>query len=265
MMVFGYGACMISGYPLQQAKSFFARMLSSLPTGENAQSMQRREHQFVSLHGFTAERAARHLAAKVLSKKPDIVVLQFGSTDVDCPPVHAFGGGSDKQRQAKRLRSGVQHAPSPVHEQISIKPGSGLRIPSIMDYARWIIASILGFLFRPDPNSDLDDYLDAMTMMVEMLSLENIEVIVLAPFPFAMRYTHRLARRYTAALIQRLSSYRNVACVDCIKVLEDYPVRKVVLSDGMHLSELGHRVLGDHLAGVLQDRMEILRNRLPFR
>ncbi len=261
MMVFGYGACMLSGYPFQQAKSFFSHMLAGLPQDKKAEAMATSGYKIVSLHRFTAVRAERHIRAQVLPYDPDVVVLQFGSSDVDCAPIHLF-----KQDQASFGRGGkTGQGSTPTSlssaEAEDCASGSGLRLPGIMDQLRWFIATLLGFLFRPSPVTTYEDYLEAMVHMVDLLVCNQIEVIVLSPFPFAMRYTHRLAKRYTAGLIKRLNSRTHVTCVDCIKVLEGYPIRSILLSDGMHLSPFGHQVLGEHLSDVLKQSLDTVQER----
>lgn len=237
MRIIGFGACMISGYPLQAGSSFFSRFT------ETISSECETETSIVSLPGTTAPRASRVIRRKVQALVPDLVVLQFGSTDCDCPPISLA-----KTASKSKVTKDNTTAASPSATNSKPTPVPPLRSPLLFDRLRWFIASLLGLLFAASPYVPLDSYLDAMSSMLDTLGDDGVPVIMLSPFPFAMARTQFWARRFTDALHERFGGRPDVLVVDCLAPFAGCKPKDFLLSDGFHLNDKGHALLGEHLA-----------------
>ncbi len=229
MRVFGFGACMIAGYPLAQEAGFlaqFARRLAQEPGGPVTTET-------LSLPGFSAPRAAPYAASRVATKQPDIVVLQFGSTDSACPPVHPFEPLRFKGKgKAKSL--------PPAHDP-------SLRPPRAADRLRWRIASLLGWLWRRRPATEPEVYAQAMVRMLDALEVPGRLIVVLTPFPFALGRSHHWATRLADALRAAVAGREDVLLVDVLALFDGKRLADFVLADGYHLNERGHALLGEHI------------------
>jgi hypothetical protein len=72
---------MIAGYPLSIASGFLYQAIQQLHQSGKFKPV----FDIVAMGGFPAHRAHKYLTKKVLPEKPDVVVLQFGSTDASAP------------------------------------------------------------------------------------------------------------------------------------------------------------------------------------
>ena len=228
LRIAGFGACMISGYP-HKAGGLFEIACGSI----EKLLLRTVQSTVVSLGGFPAPRAEKYLARRVLEFNPDYVVIQFASTDAQCPI-----------RKANRSIS--------THGNLSLsKPGSDSSFQSepstLFSPFRWGIASLFGYLLNLDPITPLALHVAAIEKMGKDCRAAGAIPVVLSPFVYGSRYTMRNAITYTNAL-QDLSEARDMIFIDCLHVLSRLPKRQVLQNDGFHLSLVGHRVVGRAIA-----------------
>lgn len=229
LRVVGFGACMVSGYPLPKEASFLRHAARKIQAG----SADTVEVETVCLEGFPAGRAQKYLGKKVLSRQPDIVVLQFGSTDACAPLRRGFGV---RQWLARRRRPRSEVAPIPARWN---------------DPLKWKLRGLASDILFAAPFSTRDEYVSALSNMAEQCRAAGCAVVVLSPFVMGSQRSNRIARTYARALNKGLTRHRNVLFLDAHGLLSRESRRQVLLYDGFHLSACGHQVLGEALAEVL--------------
>jgi len=230
---------MIAGYPLAAEAGFLYRAVQTVQ--QSYQSKLTLE--IVPLGGFPAARARKHFAKKALSQQPDIVVLQFGSTDASAPLRRAVG-----------LRHLLRKDPR-VRDQVFNRPASS------KDLLKWHLRSLASELLFVTPNAPMGEYLDAVVGMVNEARAAGCTVVVLSPFIIGGGRSNRFARRYTDALAQQLRPLSDVFFLDAHALLTPFARREILLYDSFHLSDRGHAELGNALARLLPQVAEHHVNR----
>lgn len=220
--IIGYGACMIAGYPLPAENGFLHLAVQHL----RQQSATPVNLEIVALGGFPANRAPKHFAKRVLVHRPDVVVLQFGSTDASAP-----------------LRNGVL-----LRQLMKPKPHSRQKVsplpPAPVDGWKWKLRSLASELLRVPPLTPLADYAGAMLDLAWQARSAGSEVVVVSPFVMASRRSNRFARQYTEVLHRRLPVDGKTHFLDAHALLSTTPRRELLLRDGFHLSPLAHQKVG---------------------
>lgn len=230
LSITGFGACMIAGYPLPAESGFMHQAVQHLQRGGQIKPA----FEIVAMGGFPAHRARKHFPKKVLSQKPDVVVIQFGSTDASAP-----------LRNATLLRQPPKSGPQ-TREKISPQP------PTSGDVLKWHLRSLASEVLRAPPLAPLEDYLSAVTGMVKEARAAGCRVVVLSPFVMGGGRSDRFARRYTRALAARLKQIPGTHFLDAHSLLARWPRKQILLRDGFHLSREGHEILGAALAEAIR-------------
>ncbi len=230
----GFGACMIGGFP--DVTNDFFRVACNLVSAELSFSI---EASVKSLHGFTAPRAEKHLK-KLICLRPDYIVFQFGSSDASCS-IGLNGAALKRRVSAGR---GLKRSSSPSHK---------LHSPATLTLIRWKVSSFLGFFLNPTPVTDLESFVSACKCMIgECISFE-ITPVVLSPFIFGTRHSMKNSIRYAQALEGLCRKADGAIFVDCIEPLSRFPKSEILLSDAMHICELGHQLVGQAVAKAILD------------
>ena len=230
LSITGFGACMIAGFPLSQEAGFFHHAVQHLhQTGQFKVAFE-----IVAMGGFPADRAHKHLAKKVLAQRPDVVVLQFGSTDASAPLRHGFG-----------LRHLFPRKDPYVREQVSNQP------PAPLDLVKWQLRNLASELLCVPPISPLNDYLPALLNMAYECCAAGSTVVVVSPFVMGGGRSNRFARYYTQALAEQLPQSPGVHFLDAHTLLSQSERREMLLRDGFHLSATAHQKLGAALGELL--------------
>jgi lysophospholipase L1-like esterase len=226
LKIAGFGACMIGGYP-QKSGGLFEVACAGVEKRLSRPVIST----LVSLGGFTAPRAERYLSRKIFSPvRPDYVIIQFGSTDAQCPVW-------------------------PVRRQSSLSRGISSREPNckssgLGSFLRWEVASLVSYMKKSAPVTPLPEYIAVMERMVRACIAETVKPVVLSPFVFGSRYSTKSAIVFTSAL-QNLATAHKMILVNCPSELGSLGKTSVLLSDGFHLTPLGHRVIGDAIAEAI--------------
>ena len=221
---------MIAGFPLSQEAGFLHHAVQHLH--QNGQFKVAFE--IVAMGGFPACRAHKHLAKKVLAQRPDIVVLQFGSTDASAPLRHGFG-----------LRHLFPRKDPYIHAKVSTQP------PQPLDLVKWQLRNLASELLCVPPIAPLNDYLPALLNMAYECCAAGSMVVVVSPFVMGGGRSNRFARRYTQALAEQLPKSPNIHFLDAHSLLSQSPRPEMLLRDGFHLSTSAHEKLGAALGELL--------------
>jgi lysophospholipase L1-like esterase len=237
LRIAGFGACMINGYPHEGGGLF------EIACGLVEERLSRPVlSTVVSLGGFPAPRAAKHLKSKVFGFDPNYVVIQFGSTDAQCP-------------LRARNRPGASLSSASTDRGLKTSSDLGATYPShqpasALSALRWEIISVIGRLRKVEPITPLSAYIAAIGRMMDDCRSAGITAVVLSPFVYGPRYTTRNAISYTNALHELLRA-QDVILVDCVSLLAKFPRSMVLQHDGFHLSLAGHKVVGEAIAQMI--------------
>jgi lysophospholipase L1-like esterase len=116
---------------------------------------------------------------------------------------------------------------------------------------RWEIVSLIGHLLKIDPETALPEYVAVIERMATFCITQKATPVVLSPFVFGSRYSTRSAIAFTTELRKHLTRLRGVLLVDCVGALGAFAKLSILQSDGIHLSQLGHRVVGEAIAAAI--------------
>ena len=224
-----FGACMIGGFPHRPEDSFFYKAIECL----QKQGGQKPITSQFTFGGFPVTRVPKHLRLRCLDFHPNIVVLQFGTSDLIVP-----------------IRRHHHHDSRPVHRNVSIAN------PVLIDRLRWQIQSLVGDAFGLAPVTDPTVYLQTVEQIARSLAEQNIIPVVLSPFVFGGRRSDRIARDCAVKLKQRMAQVPKAVFVDAYTALNEHPRSRMLLRDGSHLSIQGHLVVADALFPHLKNLLD---------
>lgn len=218
----GFGACMIEGFPHRYEDSCFHHALEQLrkETAHNIISS------LFTMGGFPINRIPKHLESKCLAARPDIVVLQFGTSDLVVPV-----------RRQRRSDGSI----SAAHRSTSANPATQF------DRLKWLSQGFLGDVFRLMPVTPPEIYLENMKLLTQTLLEHQVIPVVLSPFVFGGQRSDRITRDCAGRLQQSVAALPKAVYVDAYAALDRHPRWRMLLGDGTHLSIEGQKVVGDAL------------------
>ena len=221
---------MIGGYPHRQEDSFLHLAVERL-RHETAHHII---DSLFTMGGFPITRVPKHFAAGCLAARPDIVVLQFGSSDLVVPV-----------RRHHHSRSGT-----PIHQNVAA------RSPNSLDRIKWRLLSAIGTGFNLKPVTPPEIYLATVMQLVRTLLEHEVTPVVMSPFVFGGRRSDRIARDCAGHLNGLLAAVPKAVYVDAYAALSHQPRRRMLLRDGSHLSLAGQQVVADALFPALKNILE---------
>jgi lysophospholipase L1-like esterase len=241
LRIAGFGACMITGYPHEDAGMF------EVACGLVEQRLARPVlSTVVSLGGFPAPRAEKYLKKKLFDFHPKYIVVQFGATDAQCP----IRAGSRPTDHWSSLSANGDSAPGAAERTASYHGQPATALSPL----RWQLASVIGHLRKIEPITPLSSYITAIERMVDDCRTAGIKPVVLSPFVYGSRYTMRKAIRYVDALHELASRELDMIFVDCVRLLAELPKSRILQNDGFHLSRLGQNLVGEAIAkSIVED------------
>lgn len=218
-----FGACMIGGFPHRYEDSCFYLATERLrrETGQNIVPS------IYTLGGFPVTRALKHLPTRCLAANPDIVVLQFGSSDLVVPV-----------RRNHRQASSVERKVSPEGA-------------NAVHQLRWRVRGIIGDVLRLNPVTPPEDYLETVGQMIRAIADHQAVPVVLSPFILGAQRSNRIARACVPRLRQMVAAIPGAHFVEVYSALDKHPRRQMLLRDGTHLSLEGQVVVGECLFAAL--------------
>lgn len=222
---------MIGGFPHRSVDSFFYHAIERLQK-QSAHKVIKSQFTF---GGFPVTRVPRHLKPRCLDFHPNIVVLQFASSDLIVP-----------------LHRHNHHGSKPVHRKVSTAK------PIFTDRLRWRVQSLVGDALRLAPVTAPEVYLQTMEQIARTLAENKIIPVVLSPFVFGGRRSDRIARDCAVKLKQRMAQDPRAVFVDAYNALNEHPRPQMLLRDGSHLSLKGHLVVADTLFPHLKNLLDNL-------
>ena len=226
---------MLGGYPHRPEDSFFQLALEHLREESSCQITS----SSYTLGGFPITRVPAHLTPRCLSAKPNIVVIQFASSDLIVP----------LRRKRPRHTSGCHSAPRKVSSES----------PRLMNRLIWQIQGLVGDGLQLKPITPPAVYLATMGQITRTFLDHGVTPVVLSPFVFGGRRSNRFAHECTLGLQELLAKSPQTVYVDAYSALARHPRHRTLLSDGTHLSLLGHRIVASALFTQLKSVVERLR------
>ncbi len=221
---------MITGFPLGPEVSFFSRLVKAVAAERPV------EAEVVSLAGFPIYRARGHLAKQVLRHKPDYVVVQFGTTDAIAALQRYLAERLRKGRKAKQHKGLVD----PEKSHISSRGANPV------DVIRWSMKALLARWLRVPPRTSLEVYKQSLSAIATEIMASGAHPIVLTPFRFGDQWSAHYGEQFAAAA-EELASSLGFVVINGPEVLRPYPLQKILLANGYHLSAFGHEVIAQEL------------------
>lgn len=219
-----FGACMIGGYPHRFEDSGFHQAMERL----RKETSQKIIPSVYTLGGFPVPRVLKHLQPRCLADHPDVVVVQFGSSDLVVPV--------RKKRHTNRLAAGTAVPATPA---------------TLAYQLRWRLRGLIGDVFQLNPVTSPALYLSSMSRMVEAIAASQAIPVVLSPFVFGAQRSNRIARQCVPMLRQAVECVPMARYMDVYSALDRFPRREILLSDGTHLTLKGQAILGECLFTAL--------------
>ena len=187
-----FGACMIGGYPHHYDDSFFHLAIQPF--------QQDTEHNLIpsisTLGGFPVTRVLKHLKPRCLDANPDIVVVQFGSSDL------IVRTKKDRQQSNREVSTA------------RLRP---------IDRLRWCIQGIIGDALHLAPVTAPEVYLETMGRMVRAISEHGASVVVLSPFIIGGKCSDRIARNCVPLLEEIVTAIPRSHYVNAYAALDKHP------------------------------------------
>ncbi len=230
----GLGACMIGGYPHRPEDSFLHLAMEQLRN----ESKKTIDSSSYTLDGFPITRVPKHLASRCISANPNIVVIQFATSDLIVP----------LRRKRNRQSGGISAA------QRSVSNTS----PNLIHRLNWQFQGLIGDVLHLTPVTPPELYLETMQGIARTLIEHRILPVVMSPFVFGGRRSDRFARECSGHLERALARIPQASFVDAYSSLARHPRHRMLLSDGTHLSLAGHKVVADVLFHHLQSILDML-------
>lgn len=229
----GLGACMMAGYPHRLEDSFFHLVLEKL-RGTSGREISSSSY---TMGGFPITHVPKHLAARCLAFHPSVVVIQFASSDLIVP------------LRGKRNRRPSRGTP-PAGGRVSSGPAK------LIHRGRWQVQGLLGDALRLKPVTPPAVYLETMQQIVQTLLDHHIIPVVMSPFVFGGRRSDRFARECHFSLQQSLAQQPQAVYVNAYSALAEHPRHQTLVSDGTHLTLLGHQIVASALFPHLKSLVE---------
>ena len=227
-----FGPCMIGGYPHHYDNSFFHLAMQPL--------QQQTEHNLIpsitTLGGFPVTRVLKHSKTRCLDADPDIVVVQFGSSD------SIVRTKKDRQKSNREVSTA------------SLRP---------IDWLRWYIQGIIGDALQLEPVTAPEIYIETVGRIVHAISEHGTSVVVLSPFIMGGKCSDRIARNCVPRLEEIVAAIPRCHYVNAYAVLDKHPRSQMLLRDGTHLSLNGHDVVSGCLFETLVEVIESIKRPAP--
>lgn len=229
MKVVGFGACMISGYPLGEEHSFFTLLINRMRSELKIEI----DTEVISFGGFPLNRAKKYFESKVLRTNPDVIIMQFASADTNVQLRTHIARISPVLKKLDNNKSIISDTTTDL-QQFIWHPKK---------YVLYVLKYILCRLSRVEPvHMSIDDIRNSVEEIAKKCIDNNIKLILLSHFVQADMAQNYWSKRY-ATEIQSIASKYNMIFIDCHQTLSRFKKKDILLSDGFHLSKKGHQVV----------------------
>lgn len=239
MKIVGFGACMIDGFPFDKNKSFFSLFINKL----NNEYGGCIESDVISLNGFKIERAVKHIR-KVISKNPDLVIIQFGALDARANLKDYL----NKDKPAKNVES---HAYYKIPYIVKNKCVKQFKL-----FVKYSIKHIIMRVIGLSPTS-VQSFTYNLNKIIAPLIEDGCKVVVVSPFIQDDIYTNFQIKRYMKEIIALEKKY-GIISINCCPHLSKYNIFNVLMSDGVHLTKKGHEIVANILFEKLKSSITSL-------
>lgn len=223
--VVGFGACIITGYPVSEEAGFLRMAIAHAESEVDAEI----KYSIVTLTACPAPKAAECLEEKVFPYHPDIVVLQFGQSDAKIG-VRRVWNEVLGRRSISKPQPQVLNKPAGLANRLN---------------AFW--RGCAGLALGARPVTSRADYRQSISQMVDAVVSVGAYPIVFTPFVFDNFLSDAWARCYSCDIVADFAGRADVCVMDGWRLLAPYPRNKILLHDGLHLSQLAHEVLAQPL------------------
>lgn len=242
--IFALGSCLITGFPYVWEHGFFGVCCRELS------KYFKLEINMYAMHGSTAHKGLNRISdiANVISG--NVVIIQYGNTDVSIPL-------KSKLHRFWRRITGAKRKKSPF-DGLIVNLGNSHSICVDVNIAparertkiQWFIEGTIRKVLLMKPKVSANDYEYSIAGLISAVLNNGGLPVVVGPTCFGDYYSDTYSRRYNQ--IAKLTSQRYHAIfIDSRLALAHKERVDVLLSDGQHLSELGHELIGKEILRTL--------------
>lgn len=224
--VVGFGACTITGFPLDEKDGFLRTAIARAQPEVDAEI----KCSLATIASCAAPTAADSLEENVFSHHPDIVVLQFGQSDVTIAVRRVWNEVLGRQKKISKPPVIVTNRPANFENRMNA-----------------FLRGCAGLALGARPVTSRSVYRRSIAKMVDSVVSIGAYPIVFTPFVLDNFLSDAWARCYSCDLAADFAGRADVCVIDGWKLLAQYPRNQTLLHDGLHLSQWGHEVLAQSL------------------
>jgi lysophospholipase L1-like esterase len=240
--IVGFGACIITGYPVDETGGFLRMAISRVQPEVDAEI----KYSIATITACQAPTAAERLEENVFPHNPDIVVLQFGQSDAKIAVRRAWNEVLGREKKRSKMPVPVANRPANLGNRMNA-----------------LFRGCAGLALGARPVTSRSVYRQSIAKMVDSVISIGAYPIVFTPFVFDNFLSDAWARCYSCDLTADFAGRADVCVIDGWKVLAEYPRSQTLLHDGLHLSQWSHEVLAQHLKPKLVERIQALASESP--
>lgn len=182
--------------------------------------------------------ASKYLDKKIIAHNPDIVILQFATTDISINLPKKFNNIQNTNIKTPIIQEDY------YNNEVLYK---------IKNFFRYLIKNLIAFVYRVKPITPYNIYIKSLEEIVNKLNNNNVKVIVLSPFVSPDIFTNIRARKLIK-YVKELNERLEFTFIDCYSLLKSYKISEYLLSDRVHLSKNGHTIIANKIAEVLKTK-----------
>jgi len=116
---------------------------------------------------------------------------------------------------------------------------------------KWKVLGAISSMLSLQSFTPVEHYLNTFLKIVEDCKARGIKIIVITPFRMGNSRSDYFARMFSHAL-EQASIEKSFECLNSWKILSTYPIEKILLIDGFHLTRYAHQILGNALYEKMQ-------------
>lgn len=225
--IVGLGACMMSGYPFPNYVSFYHHAIQRV--SKNLMPIHIDERN-CTISGCSLIQASGNFEEIIYSNIPDIAIIQFGGVDASVSIRSKFLTLFFQRTNTRGLLKKLK-----LEEK-----------PNLWHIAKWKILGMISSFLRLEPTTPMELYLETFLKIIVDCKTRGIEVIAVTPFRMGNSWSDHYAKLFSEA-VEKASIEKSFECLNSWKTLYPYPLDKILLVDGFHLTRYAHEVLGNAL------------------
>lgn len=241
LKIFGFGSCLITGFPFVWNDGFFG-----ICSNELLKDFELNLGMY-AMHGSTADKGCQNIKDVAGMIDGSVVILQFGNTDVSIPLRnrirHMFGLRRYQSRDMK-------NCPVTIENSYSFLEHVNVVAPNMWTVMQWCIEGVIRACFCMKPRISSYGYANKLRLLIREVSALGGIPFVVGPTVIGDFFTDKYSAMYNE-LAKRVSYGCGAIYVDSRHATRNVRNADVLLADGQHLSSVGHQLVGKSISQAI--------------